>query len=100
MALPDALLDATVPVARRPLPDLRLADALPRARPAWDASDDVLPDAAVDAALPELEDAMCAEKWAAQVRAVPALGAELCSPPEPQPEASALCKPAAVQSAA
>jgi hypothetical protein len=100
MALLDALLDELVPAAPFRLLGPRLADAIRLERRASDASGAVLLDEAVDAVLP-LEPAavQCAEKLAARVRGVLAQDAKL-NWAQLLVGATALYKPAVVQSAA
>jgi hypothetical protein len=59
-----------VPAVAARLPDLRPADAIPRAPLASDASAAVHPDEAADAAIPALAAGPCAEKLAAPAPAV------------------------------
>jgi hypothetical protein len=72
MELLDGFPAALVPEAPFPLPDLRPADAIPRAQRASDASAAVPPDEAADAPLPALADAPSVGKLAALEPAVPA----------------------------
>jgi hypothetical protein len=100
MALLDALPDALVPAAPFRLLDLRLADAIRLEQRGWDASGAVRPDEAVDAArLPEPGGEQCAEKLAARVRGGLAQDVKL-NWAQLLVGATALYKPAVVQSAA
>ncbi len=95
MDLRDELLGASLPGEPFLLPVLHRADAIPRAQRVLDASAGVLPDAAVDAALPAPAVAPNAEKLAAPVQAVQASTAVALPAP-----AEALCTPGADPSAA
>jgi hypothetical protein len=78
MAHPDGFPGALVPAeALLPLPDLHPADAIPPAQLASDASVSVPPDEAVDAPIPELAAARCAEKLAGPAQVVPVPDAKL-----------------------
>jgi hypothetical protein len=101
MAHPDGFPGASVPAeALLPLPDLHPADAIPQARLAWDASVDVHPDEAVDALIPALAAARCAEKLAARAQVVPASDATPHSAKALLGQPEAPCIPGADRSAA
>lgn len=100
MALLDALLVVRAPGAPSPLLDLHRADAIPRAPHESDASDDVRPDEAADAAIPALADAPYAEKLVALALDGRVRTAEALLPRVLPPEVEALCIPGAGPSAA
>jgi len=101
MAHPDGFPGALVPAeALLPLLDLLPADVIPPVQLASDASAVVRPDEAVDAPIPELAAAPCAEKLAAPAQVVQAPDAQLhlAQTLPAQPEAP--CTPGADRSAA
>ncbi len=103
MELRDGRLDAMVPAARRfPLPDRLQADATLQGLRGLDAWAAVRPDEAVDGPVPAPADEPYAEKLVVPEPVAPASAEELHlarMQPIP-PEAKALCKPGAAQSAA
>ena len=97
---PDGFPDALLPAAATPLPDLRPADAIPLVQLASDASVAVHPDEAVDAPIPALVAAPCAEKLAGPAQVVRVPDAKL-SPAQTLPEQTEVpCIPVAGRSAA
>ena len=88
-----------VPEAAARLPDLRPADAIPRAQLGSDAWAAVHPDEAADAVIPALAAGPCAEKLAAPAPDVPAQIAKLHPALHPA-EAKAPCIPVAGRSGA
>jgi len=97
---PDGFPDALVPAAAIPLLDLLPADAIPPAPLASDASVAVHPDEAVDAPIPALAAAPCAEKLAAPAQVVQASDAKQYSAQALLAQPEAPCIPGADRSAA
>ncbi len=101
MAHPDGFPGALVPAeALLPLLDLLPADVIPPVQLASDASAVVRPDEAVDAPIPELAAAPCAEKLAAPAQVVRVPDAKLPPAPALPEQTKAPCIPGAGPSAA